>query len=217
MLTCSCTWTLVCAHACARTHTCTQCTRVHAQLSARACSRTHECVLKCSCTCIHMRAPAYWRARSCTRTGARAPQAVAMATRKSPSPPAGGALPRPAPRSRRSPRGPSPPGQQGALSGAELLWGHSVRRRRRKMAEEGSVCSFVFKKRGLAAGRGRRKRPSSDQEQGEGRGGCRGLPGVVCAVGGLLWCAGEAREGPVPPWVVPPRSGARPSVSELCG
>ncbi|KAM6333828.1 E3 ubiquitin-protein ligase RNF113A-like isoform 3-T4 [Alca torda] len=33
------------------------------------------------------------------------------------------------------------------------------------MAEEGSVCSFVFKKRGLAAGRGRRKRPSSDQEQ----------------------------------------------------
>ncbi|NXN68330.1 R113A protein, partial [Himantopus himantopus] len=33
------------------------------------------------------------------------------------------------------------------------------------MAEEGSVWSFVFKKRGLAAGRGRRKRPSSDQEQ----------------------------------------------------
>ncbi|NXT88544.1 R113A protein, partial [Anhinga rufa] len=33
------------------------------------------------------------------------------------------------------------------------------------MAEEGSVCSFVFKKRGPAAGRGRRKRPSSDREQ----------------------------------------------------
>ncbi|GAB0198934.1 E3 ubiquitin-protein ligase RNF113A [Grus japonensis] len=33
------------------------------------------------------------------------------------------------------------------------------------MADEGSVCSFVFKKRGLAAGRGRRKRPSSDQEE----------------------------------------------------
>lgn len=36
------------------------------------------------------------------------------------------------------------------------------------------MCSFVFKKRGLAAGRGRRKRPSSDQEQGERRRGCRG-------------------------------------------
>lgn len=45
-----------------------------------------------------------------------------------------------------------------------------------KMADEGTVCSFVFKKRGLAAGRGRRKRPSSDQEQGEGLAGARGRP-----------------------------------------
>ncbi|NXP78072.1 R113A protein, partial [Ramphastos sulfuratus] len=37
---------------------------------------------------------------------------------------------------------------------------------RRKMEESSSVCSFVFKKRVLAVGRGRRKRPSSDQEQG---------------------------------------------------
>ncbi|XP_034611991.1 E3 ubiquitin-protein ligase RNF113A-like [Trachemys scripta elegans] len=34
------------------------------------------------------------------------------------------------------------------------------------MAEETPVCSFLFKKRGPAAGRGRRKRPGSDQEQG---------------------------------------------------
>ncbi|NWS47558.1 R113A protein, partial [Probosciger aterrimus] len=33
------------------------------------------------------------------------------------------------------------------------------------MADEAAVCSFVFKKRGLAASRGRRKRPSSDQER----------------------------------------------------
>uniref|UniRef100_A0A8C3CF14 C3H1-type domain-containing protein n=1 Tax=Cairina moschata TaxID=8855 RepID=A0A8C3CF14_CAIMO len=32
------------------------------------------------------------------------------------------------------------------------------------MADAAPVCGFVFKKRGLAAGRGRRKRPSSDQE-----------------------------------------------------
>ncbi|XP_064277540.1 E3 ubiquitin-protein ligase RNF113A-like [Passer domesticus] len=33
------------------------------------------------------------------------------------------------------------------------------------MAEEGSVCSFVFKKRARAAGSGQRKRPSSEQER----------------------------------------------------
>lgn len=57
--------------------------------------------------------------------------------------------------------------------------------RRRKMADEAVDCSFVFKKRGLAAGRGRRKRPSSDQERGE-RGGGREEPR-------------EAKQGPVPP------------------
>ncbi|NWI04870.1 R113A protein, partial [Tichodroma muraria] len=36
------------------------------------------------------------------------------------------------------------------------------------MAMERSVCSFVFKKRVRAAGSGRRKRPSSDQEQESG-------------------------------------------------
>ncbi|XP_033926016.1 E3 ubiquitin-protein ligase RNF113A isoform X2 [Melopsittacus undulatus] len=33
------------------------------------------------------------------------------------------------------------------------------------MADEGLVCSFAFKKRGPAGSRGRRKRPSSDQER----------------------------------------------------
>ncbi|NXP26859.1 R113A protein, partial [Scytalopus superciliaris] len=47
------------------------------------------------------------------------------------------------------------------------------------MAEQGSVCSFLFKKRGRAAGRGRRKRPGSDQEQGEeGKGGTVGPAGL---------------------------------------
>lgn len=54
------------------------------------------------------------------------------------------------------------------------------------------MCNFVFKKRGLAAGRGRRKRPSSDQEQGEGLAGAREGPreGVRSRAVTILWGGG---------------------------
>lgn len=67
------------------------------------------------------------------------------------------------------------------------------------MADAAPVCGFVFKKRGLAAGRGRCKRPSSDQEGGEGTGGA--APGSRCAGGAQ---GGEVREG---------GRGARPAVA----
>lgn len=129
-----------------------------------------------------------------------------------PPPPAGGALPR----GRRSLPG-APPllsgapslvllshrGRCAALGGGEEASGAALaaesRGGRCKMADEGTVCSFVFKKRGLAAGRGRRKRPSSDQEQGEGLAGARGRPrkGAGSRAVAIPW-GGEGGPGATP-------------------
>lgn len=125
-----------------------------------------------------------------------------------PPPPAGGGLPGGHLPPQTTPGARSPPLPQGALRSAGADSGAALAADniggRRKMAEEASVCSFVFKKRGLAAGRGRRKRPSSDQEQGEGW----GIQGR--ALGAEMWpCPGEARKGLVPSPPPPPHPGVR--------
>lgn len=87
--------------------------------------------------------------------------------------------------------------------------------RRHRMAEESGVCSFVFKKRVRAAGSGRRKRPGSDQEQGEGWGtrAARGAGAVRCGAAGRrgrAWCRpSAAHTGAWPPSPARGREGPR--------